>query len=534
MLAERFNREGHEIVDHHTYVIASDGDLQEGIASEASSLAGHLGLGRLIAFYDDNHISIEGDTKLSFTEDVGARYEAYGWHVQNLHEDIELDRLEEALAEARSVTDKPSLIIVRTHIAPGSPNKQDTHGAHGSPLGEEEIKLTKEVYNWPSLEPFFVPDAALEHFRECIPRGEQFESDWRERFEAYRAEHPDAAAEFERINAAHAAGGLGRRGPDQDARRRHDRHPQGLAGRHPVGGRAGARAGRRLRRPRAEHADADQRRRRRRERHLRRAQLPLRHPRARDGRDRQRARPARVPRVRLGLLDLQRLHEGVDPARRDHAHPVDLRVHARLDRRGRGRPDPSADRAARDAAGDAEPQPRAPGGLQRDRAGVAVRAEGDRHADGDGALTPGPADLGPGRHPRRRDRPRRLRALRRGGLRADPDGLGLRGPHRRRRGEAAARGGREGPGRLDAVPGPLRRPGPGLPRLDPAAGRARARVGRGGEPAGLASLGRRRRRRGGDGGLRRLRSGPVLYEHFGFTGEKVAERARAVLAALSA
>jgi transketolase len=198
MLAARFNRPGHEIIDHYTYVIASDGDVQEGIASEASSLAGHLGLGKLITFYDDNHISIEGDTALSFSEDVGARYEAYGWHVQNLGEDIGLDRIEQALAEARAVTDRPSLIIVRTHIAPGSPNKQDTHGAHGAPLGEEEIRLTKEVYGYPSLEPFFVPEEALEHFRACVPRGEQLEREWRERFEAYRAEFPDEAAQFER------------------------------------------------------------------------------------------------------------------------------------------------------------------------------------------------------------------------------------------------------------------------------------------------------------------------------------------------
>jgi transketolase len=199
MLAERFNREGHEIVDHHTYVIASDGDLQEGIASEASSLAGHLGLGKLISFWDDNHISIEGDTALSFTEDVAARYEAYGWHVQNLGEDIGLDRIEEALANARDVTDRPSLIVVRTHIAPGSPNKHDTHGAHGAPLGDEEIKLTKEVYGYPSLEPFYVADEALEHFRATIERGKEAEAEWSERFEAYRAEFSAEAAEFERI-----------------------------------------------------------------------------------------------------------------------------------------------------------------------------------------------------------------------------------------------------------------------------------------------------------------------------------------------
>ncbi len=160
MLAARFNRDGHEIVDYRTYSIVSDGDLQEGIASEASSLAGHLGLGRLIAFYDDNHISIDG-TELSFSEDVGKRYEAYGWHVIQMGEDLALDSLERALAEAGDVEDRPSLIIVRTHIAPGSPNKQDTESAHGSPLGEDEVRLTKEAYEWPSQEPFWLPEEAV-------------------------------------------------------------------------------------------------------------------------------------------------------------------------------------------------------------------------------------------------------------------------------------------------------------------------------------------------------------------------------------
>ncbi len=202
MLAGRFNRDGHSIVDHFTYSIASDGDLQEGISAEASSLAGHLKLGRLIAFYDQNHISIEGDTDLAFTEDVGQRYEAYGWHVQDLSEDIGVASLERAVVAAKVVTDRPSLIIVRTHIAPGSPNKQDTHGAHGSPLGEEEIRLTKQAYGWPSEEPFHIPAEALEHFRRCVDRGRQVEEEWKQRFEAYRADHPELAAEFERIQAA--------------------------------------------------------------------------------------------------------------------------------------------------------------------------------------------------------------------------------------------------------------------------------------------------------------------------------------------
>jgi transketolase len=218
MLAARFNQPGAEIVEHHTYAIVSDGDLEEGVASEACSLAGHLGLGRLIAFYDDNHISIEGDTALAFSEDVGRRFEAYGWHVQDLHEDLALDRLESALADARDVEDRPSLIIVRSHIAYGAPHKQDTAGAHGSPLGEEEIKLTKQAYGWPSEEPFYVPEEALEEFRRCVPRGEELEAEWRERFDAYRSEHPDLADEFERVIARRLPDGwdvdVPRRGPD--------------------------------------------------------------------------------------------------------------------------------------------------------------------------------------------------------------------------------------------------------------------------------------------------------------------------------
>jgi transketolase len=218
MLATRFNRGDDFPVDNFTYFIASDGDMEEGIASEASSVAGHLALGKLIGFYDDNHISIEGDTKLAFSEDVGARYEAYGWHVQNLHEDLDLETLQAAIDAAQDAADRPSLIVVRTHIAPGSPNKQDTHSAHGSPLGEEEIRLTKEVYGYPSMEPFFVPDEALEHFRGCVERGRELAAEWDERFDAYRADHGAEAAELERCLARRLPDGFGadppRKGPD--------------------------------------------------------------------------------------------------------------------------------------------------------------------------------------------------------------------------------------------------------------------------------------------------------------------------------
>ena len=199
MLAARFNRPGHEIVDHRTFVIVSDGDIEEGISSEASSLGGHLGLGKLTVFYDRNHISIEGDTALALSEDTAKRYDAYGWHVQDLGEDIALDSLEAAVRNAEEVSGRPSLIVIRTHIAQGSPNKHDTAGAHGSPLGEEEVKLTKQAMGWPSEEPFYVPDDALNHFRQCVERGREQQSEWQTRFDAYAAEHPEPAAALQRI-----------------------------------------------------------------------------------------------------------------------------------------------------------------------------------------------------------------------------------------------------------------------------------------------------------------------------------------------
>jgi transketolase len=201
MLAARYNRPGHQLIDHHTFTICSDGDQEEGISSEASSLAGHLGLGRLIAFYDDNHISIEGNTDVAFSEDVGGRYEAYGWHVQHLGEDLAVERIEEAARAAMAVTDRPSLIICRTHIGYGSPNKQDSGEAHGSPLGEEEVRLTKEFYGWPTEPPFLVPDEALAHFRATIATGEALEREWESRRAAYASAHPNAAAELEDIFA---------------------------------------------------------------------------------------------------------------------------------------------------------------------------------------------------------------------------------------------------------------------------------------------------------------------------------------------
>ena len=192
MLAARYNRPGHDLIDHRTFTIASDGDIQEGVASEACSLAGHLGLGKLVAFYDNNHIQLAGETSMAFSEDVGKRFDAYGWHVQDLGEDLALDAIEQAIAAAGEVPDRPSLIMLRTHIGFGSPNKQDTEKAHGSPLGEEEVRLTKEGYGWDPDAQFLVPDGVRAHFEEAAgARGARAEEDWSARAEAYRAEHPE-------------------------------------------------------------------------------------------------------------------------------------------------------------------------------------------------------------------------------------------------------------------------------------------------------------------------------------------------------
>ena len=197
-LAAQFNRPGHAIVDHHTYFLASDGDLMEGASHESCSLAGHLKLGGLIGMYDDNRITIDGTTDLTFSDDSAKRFEAYGWHVARVADGNDLSALDAALTAARRVTDRPSLIIVRTHIAWGSPHKQDTPEAHGAPLGEEEVKLTKQNLGWPSLEPFHVPAEALAHWRRARERGARLEAEWRGRYDRYCAAHPDLAAELER------------------------------------------------------------------------------------------------------------------------------------------------------------------------------------------------------------------------------------------------------------------------------------------------------------------------------------------------
>ncbi len=196
-LAATFNRPGHEIVDHRVYGIVSDGDLMEGISHEAASLAGHLQLGKLTYLYDSNKISIDGSTEQTFTEDVSRRFEAYAWHVQKVEDGNDLQALREALDQAKSVTDRPSLIVVRTHIGYGSPAKQDTAAAHGAPLGGDEVKATKQRLGWPEDETFLVPDGVREFYAVAAERGRRARSDWEKRFSAYREENPGLAELWE-------------------------------------------------------------------------------------------------------------------------------------------------------------------------------------------------------------------------------------------------------------------------------------------------------------------------------------------------
>jgi transketolase len=199
-MAAHFNRPGHPIVDHHTYVIASDGDMMEGVASEAASLAGNLQLGKLIVFYDDNRITIEGSTDLAFREDVKKRFEAYRWNVIGpLPDGNDLKAISDAVQAAQREATRPSIIIVQTHIGYGSPNRQDSAQAHGEPLGKEEVKLTKQNLGWPLEPDFYVPDAALAHYRKTAEKGERLETDWQKRFEAYAAAYPELAEEWRRV-----------------------------------------------------------------------------------------------------------------------------------------------------------------------------------------------------------------------------------------------------------------------------------------------------------------------------------------------
>jgi transketolase len=195
-LSARYNRAGHKIIDHYTYALVSDGDLMEGVAAEAASLAGHLRLAKLIYLYDNNHVTLSAATDLTFTEDVKKRFNAYGWHTQSVEDGNNLEAIERAIKAAKRNKKNPSLILVHTHLGYGSPHKQDTFEAHGSPLGLDEVKLTKENLGWPLEPTFYIPEPVLAHFREAFEKGRQEETKWEHRFSSYTQAYPDLAREL--------------------------------------------------------------------------------------------------------------------------------------------------------------------------------------------------------------------------------------------------------------------------------------------------------------------------------------------------
>lgn len=209
-LAHYFNRDGHDIVDFRIYALGGDGDMMEGVCAEAASLAGHLGLHKLCWIYDNNHITIEGKTDLAFSEDVARRFHAYGWFVQHVADANDLPALNRALRKALKQTEKPSLIIVDSHIAYGAPTKQDTHGAHGEPLGDDEIARTKERYGWPTDARFLVPDDVATHMRKALRRGRKWQREWEARFDAYSKAFPDLAAQWQLLQKGELPAGWDR------------------------------------------------------------------------------------------------------------------------------------------------------------------------------------------------------------------------------------------------------------------------------------------------------------------------------------
>jgi transketolase len=316
-LAGRYNKPGFEIFDYNIYSVCGDGCLMEGVASEAASLAGHLGLDNLCWIYDNNHITIEGNTKLAFTEDVATRFMAYGWNVMRVGDANDIDRIEKALEIFRNTKGRPTFIVLDSHIGYGSPNKQDSAAAHGEPLGDDEIRLTKRSYGWPENEKFLVPDGVYGHFAAGVGgRGAGLRSEWTKLVAAYRSQYPELAKEIELIQRRQLPEGWDRNLPvfAPDAK--------GIAG-----GRLQAKSSTSWRKtsvvPRRfcgsrpveqDHPDI-QRGRRFRSRESDRKESPLRYSRTCDGGHHQRAVALESPSLRRNLLHLQRLCAARHPAR---------------------------------------------------------------------------------------------------------------------------------------------------------------------------------------------------------------------------
>ena len=502
-LAERYNRPHHEIVDRRVYAICSDGDMMEGVTMEAASIAGHLGLGRLVYFYDDNHITIDGTTALSYTtEDKGKRFEAHGWHVQSVDDAEDLGALERAIRAAQAEEERPSLIIVRSHIAYGAPNAIDTSKSHGSPLGEDEIRAAKEALGLDPDKQFDVPDEVYEHM-DARPAGIEAEQEWNDRFERWAEAFPKLREDWEADRTGKPRPGWIEAlptfpaGEDVATRDAGKKVMQAFKPFTPtmIGGAADL-----VESTKTEFEGA--------------GVFSATHA----GRNiafgiREHAMGSIVNGIALtqGMLkpygstflifsDYMRPGRAALGAR---PPAVGLGLDARLGRGRRGRPHPSAGRAPHGAPGDPEPLVRPAGRRERDRRGVADRARARRRPGRPRAVAPEGADARPADRGRA---PRRLRplAVGRRAARPDPDRDRLRGGGRARGREEH---GRERPRRLDAVLGALRRAAPGLPRRGAAARRAGAALGRGRDLAGLGALGRRRGRVGRDRPLRRVGSG---------------------------
>ena len=372
---------GQSPFDHHIYVLASDGDIMEGVSSEASSLAGHQQLGNLTLIYDANQISIEDDTDISFSEDVAKRYEAYGWHVEDVDwrssaadggaytEDV--DALLDAIERGKQVTDKPTFIRLHTIIAWPAPTKQNTGKSHGSALGDDEIAATKRLLGFDPEQTFAVEDDVLARAREVITRGQQTHAEWQKTYDDWRAANPERAALLDRVASRQLPEGLDEALPvfPADAKGLATRAASGkiltaLADTMPElwGGSADLAESNNTTMGGVEPLRPDQPADQRVEGRPLRPHPALRHPRARHGHDPQRDRARGPdPPLRRHVPRLLRLHAPLGPARRHPAAAGHLRLDARLDRSRRGRPDPPADRAPGRAARHPGPGRRPPG-----------------------------------------------------------------------------------------------------------------------------------------------------------------------------
>jgi transketolase len=395
-MAARYNRPGFDLFTHRVYALAGDGCMMEGISHEAASLAGHLQLDNLVWIYDNNKITIEGHTHLAFSEDVATRFISYGWNVTRVGDANDLEMLDRAYQNAEQTKGRPTLIIVDSHIGYGAPNKQDSHAAHGEPLGAEEIKLTKRFYGWPEEAKFLVPDGVVDHFTKHMgTRGGSLRSAWKEKLERYRVENPALAAELDLMQRRQLPEGWDKNLPVFPA------DAKGLAGRDAsqkvlntlaqnvpwlMGGSADLAPSTKTRLTFEGAGDFSAHEYSGRNFHFGIREHAM-------GRGDERHVALQGPALRLGLPHLQRLRTRSHPPRRDHGDPGGVRLHPRFHRRGRGRAHSSAGRAG--ALAPRHPRPHHHQARRRERGDGSV-AFPDAPASRTGGTDPHPA--GPAHH----------------------------------------------------------------------------------------------------------------------------------------